>query len=167
MNLLIEFENTWDWKDKFTSEEWAEIREGFPTLPIELPTDHWYGRGTHLLTSENVDVAAKFALNFRVAESVAKGGVGQMIVKLQDRIRSLELGQEDMGTLIAKGAAVQIHVPDLVLMGYDKVMHLDDACTDELQEQLDDGWRILAVCPPNAARRPDYILGRNSREGER
>jgi hypothetical protein len=39
-------------------------------------------------------------------------------------------------------------------------MHLDDACTDDVQRHLDEGWKILAVCPPNSQRRPDYILGR-------
>jgi hypothetical protein len=42
----------------------------------------------------------------------------------------------------------------------DEVTNLDDAYTDELQEHLEDGWRIIAICPPNGQRRPDYILGR-------
>jgi hypothetical protein len=40
---------------------------------------------------------------------------------------------------------------------------LDDACTDNLQAHLNEGWRIIAVCPPDAKRRPDYILGRTKR----
>lgn len=39
------------------------------------------------------------------------------------------------------------------------VTYLEDCCTDVLQKHLDDGWRILAVCPPNDARRPTYIVG--------
>lgn len=53
-----------------------------------------------------------------------------------------------------------MHVPDLTLLTYDEVTYVDDACTDAVQQLLDKGWRILAVCPPNAQRRPDYILGR-------
>lgn len=41
-----------------------------------------------------------------------------------------------------------------------KVTWLEDTCTQYLQGMLDEGWRILAVCPSNDARRPDYILGR-------
>lgn len=39
------------------------------------------------------------------------------------------------------------------------VTWLEDACTMDLQRHLDDGWRILAVCPPNDSRRPTYIIG--------
>lgn len=40
-----------------------------------------------------------------------------------------------------------------------RLMLLEDACTDFLQEKLDEGWRLIAVCPQEQ-RRPDYILGR-------
>ena len=59
-----------------------------------------------------------------------------------------------------QGTAVQIAVPDMALMYIDEVCVETDFCTDALQSMLDDGWRILAVCPPNSQRRPDYILGR-------
>ena len=45
-------------------------------------------------------------------------------------------------------------------MKIDEVQVLTDCCTEALQGELDDGWRILAVCPPNAQRRPDYVLGK-------
>jgi hypothetical protein len=57
-------------------------------------------------------------------------------------------------------AAVHVHLPNLGLLLMDEVTNLDDACTDELQRHLEDGWRIIAICPPNGQRRPDYILGR-------
>ncbi len=57
---------------------------------------------------------------------------------------------------------VHIHVPGGVsLTSVRKVTWLEDACTEELQRHLDEGWRIIAVCPPNDARRPTYILGRD------
>jgi hypothetical protein len=45
------------------------------------------------------------------------------------------------------------------LMSVDETMLKEDCCTDELQEALSNGWRILAVCP-QPQRRPDYVLGR-------
>ena len=36
----------------------------------------------------------------------------------------------------------------------------EDCCSDALQDHLNDGWRIMAVCPQPDQRRPDYILGR-------
>lgn len=55
---------------------------------------------------------------------------------------------------------VHVHIPNVGLLSIDETLLLEDACTNELQRALDDGWRILCVCPPNNARRPDYILGR-------
>jgi hypothetical protein len=57
---------------------------------------------------------------------------------------------------------IQVAIPNLALLEIRTVQVLEDACTDRLQLELDDGWRILAVCPPNSQRRPDYILGRTS-----
>jgi len=55
---------------------------------------------------------------------------------------------------------LHVAIPNLLLFAVDEVQVLNDACTDSLQAELNDGWRILAVCPPPAQRRPDYILGR-------
>lgn len=56
---------------------------------------------------------------------------------------------------------VHIHVPGSIsLTSMNEVNYLEDACTNLLQEHLNEGWRIIAVCPPNDSRRPTYILGR-------
>lgn len=55
---------------------------------------------------------------------------------------------------------VYVQVPHVGLLAIDEVEVCEDYCTDQLQRKLNEGWRILCVCPPNAARRPDYILGR-------
>lgn len=54
---------------------------------------------------------------------------------------------------------VNAPVHDGHLMRVDTLMLCEDYCTDELQGRLDDGWRIISVCP-QANRRPDYILGK-------
>jgi len=36
----------------------------------------------------------------------------------------------------------------------------EDYCTERLQDDLDSGWKILAICVQPDGRRPDYILGR-------
>ncbi len=45
------------------------------------------------------------------------------------------------------------------LHNLNRLLLLENCCTDELQSALDAGWRIIAVCPQEA-RRPDYVLGR-------
>lgn len=54
---------------------------------------------------------------------------------------------------------VEVHTPGNALATYNRVMLMEDACTDALQEKLSEGWRIIAVCPQPDQRRPDYILG--------
>lgn len=149
--------NAWDGKwAKLTDEQYAALRAALPHLPEvreERPpyesfiTDE---RGVRALA------AAKLSVDLE------PGAENTMLVKLQDRIAVLEHGVDrlNMAELAAAGAVVQVHVPDLPLMLIDEVDYMDDACTVELQSRLNDGWRILAVCPPNAQRRPDYILGR-------
>jgi hypothetical protein len=41
-----------------------------------------------------------------------------------------------------------------------KVKVKENYCTDNLQDELNRGWRILAVCVQPDGKRPDYILGR-------
>ena len=45
------------------------------------------------------------------------------------------------------------------LLNVNETLLMEDACTNALQENLDNGWRIIAVCP-QPQRRPDYVLGR-------
>lgn len=58
---------------------------------------------------------------------------------------------------------VGVHISDLGLLNIKEVDVLEDICTDTLQKWLDEGWRIITVCPQPDKRRPDYILGRNER----
>jgi hypothetical protein len=55
---------------------------------------------------------------------------------------------------------VYVQVPHVGLLTINEVTVKENCCTDTLQEMLDEGWMLLCVCPPNATRRPDYILGR-------
>lgn len=55
---------------------------------------------------------------------------------------------------------VEVYTPGSGLMLFNRIMLLQDACSDALQTELDNGWRIVAACPQPDQRRPDYILGR-------
>ena len=44
----------------------------------------------------------------------------------------------------------------------DVVKVVEDYGTNQLQEELDSGWRIVAVCVQPNQRRPDYILGKTN-----
>jgi len=157
MYLPIEFTG-YNYRD-VSDEDYAELRSVIPTIPADKP--EYTILGTHFLTESAIPVVTKLELEFRVSQD-QQTGVSQMLVKLQDRIEELELKEHkrNLAKLAAEGAAVQIAVPNMALMSIREVDYLDNACTDMLQDKLDEGWMILAVCPPNSQRRPDYILGK-------
>lgn len=55
---------------------------------------------------------------------------------------------------------ISVALPGLGLLAINDVQVAEDCCTNGLQDYLNDGWRILAICPQPDQRRPDYILGR-------
>lgn len=57
---------------------------------------------------------------------------------------------------------VQVSVPSNSLTAIKEVKVCEDYCTELLQEWLDKGWSILAICPQPNQRRPDYIIGKQS-----
>lgn len=61
---------------------------------------------------------------------------------------------------LAFNQKVNVTVPGLGLLMLDEVTVLTDCCSDNLNDQLKQGWRIVAVCPQPDQRRPDYVLGR-------
>ena len=53
-----------------------------------------------------------------------------------------------------------VHVGGGLLVTFNELKLREDTCTDALQVELNDGWRIIAICVQSDQRRPDYILGR-------
>lgn len=144
--------------DEWEKVDWQKLRENWPQeLPEEKPSHcPWYGEKGVRLTYDEAN---------RIVESGAKLTLvplpGAMLTKMQDDPRKhWEYGTRIDPLDLQNGSAVQIAVPDMALMYIDEVCVETDLCTYALQSMLDDGWRILAVCPPNSQRRPDYILGR-------
>lgn len=61
----------------------------------------------------------------------------------------------------------QVSVANIGLLAVQRVEVLEDCCTHALQDWLTAGWRIIAVCPPNDARRPTYVVGHSDMEAAR
>lgn len=137
--------NTDDLVRKLTDEQYERLRTGVAQL--DLPEDRTQYRSYQL------------------------GGESRLIDMETDGRLLAELGipfevKAFKGTVAVAsqvgppGATINIAIPNIGLVQINEVMVLEDACTDDLQSHLDEGWRILCVCPPNNQRRPDYILGR-------
>lgn len=79
-------------------------------------------------------------------------------------IRGLSTGHAHRGRDPVVQHLTQISLANVGLLEVQFVTVIEDACTDALQGMLDDGWRILAVCPPKDSRRPSYVLGRRDKQ---
>lgn len=95
---------------------------------------------------------------FHVVQEVALNidMTDQLIALAEKPIR---LTQESVGDQYYNSKC-EVHMPGMALSLYNETMLMEDACTDELQHNLNKGWRIIAACPQPDQRRPDYILGR-------
>jgi len=130
-----------------SEQDYEEIRKRVPNL--ELPPygerESWSGWDTRILDGEEMEFLTQRGLELEVSR--IRGVVSDSPSKL------LEQGVQMPNIAI-------VSVPNVALFEVQHVTWLENACTMELQRYLDDGWRILCVCPPNDQRRPDYILGR-------
>lgn len=102
------------------------------------------------LALNNVKVNVKQAITTEV-------NVAEDIARLANKPLKLETLEGQSNTYNNR---VDVHMPGNLMASYNEVMLLEDGCTDQLQDTLDQEWRIIAVCPQPDQRRPDYVLGR-------
>lgn len=148
--LWVSFKSYWTQQDTLTDEQKEFVKEFWPDYSsfddtFRLPSGHvrmsweeaqvWMDKG--------------FKLDIESSKST-------MLSKSKKEYRE----DGDPIEQLYSGKLFQLTIPDIGLLSINEVDWLDDCCTEALQDKLDQGWRILAVCPPNAQRRPDYILGR-------
>lgn len=144
---------TGNWRT-LDAEQYAELREhvGLPEeKPEYLHEGVWMDR-------EALLVCAKLGISITPDED---SSTNTMLVKLADRVEALSAATAER---VANGSAVTIAIPDIGLMTMRSITVLSNSCTDEVQRYLNEGWRLLAICPPNAQRRPDYVLGHHDKD---
>jgi len=178
MIVKIEFEYSF----KVTQAELDKLKTLMPSLRWKNK-DEFYGdlegkeyeeymnqEKRQLYTHENhiVDLDLLAALNlkleFKIVEFIPIKQADTAMTKLVNIIPQLMLKLDaqtnDMNAAQTFNERCQVHLPGLGLLTIDEVMNLDDFCTDDLNDYLEKGWRIVACCPQPDQRRPDYILGR-------
>lgn len=150
--MHAEISLTWQAKGRIreatglNDDQYRMLAEGFPQL--DLPQDR------KTLPEYSGDWAKRHIIDLEVTGALlADLGLDFELHRFTStyRLRSATTHNE---------TNIHVAIPNLLLFAVDEVMVLEDVCTDKLQDSLDKGWRILAVCPPAAQRRPDYVLGR-------
>lgn len=108
----------------------------------------------------DVTELARFSFPFEVI-GVSESG-NNFIPQVSNQLSKILSMVEKRGMKVSetKVENMHIHLPEHTsYIGVDQVKVLEDCCTDSLQRRLEEGWRILAICPQPHQRRPDYILG--------
>lgn len=150
--LWMEFKNRWNLAENLSDEKKEFVRKNWPGYDRDKEKfDIPYSKVRVTWDEYRLWVEAGFEMEIEACKSM-------MLTTMKDRDSTGK--DEDEHSQFMSGRLFNVTLPDVGLLFIDEVNFIENSCTDELQTLLDKGWRILAVCPPNAQRRPDYILGR-------
>jgi hypothetical protein len=141
---------------------WSDEDKNHPDAQILL--DEYYIGSNHNIVPLNRLIGLGLPIKFSITTTIKETPEYNVEETLLHKLIELEskLSKFDHGAQFNQ--KVGVHISDLGLLSVREVTWLENECTEELQRYLNKGWRIIAVCPQPDSRRPDYILGRNSKE---
>ena len=142
-------------KTQLPTEQYARLREAIPTLPVEQPIEEYHWKEYHGNFRKLMACGTQFEVKPAADDANWIGELADTIEKLAERVGNFER-QDQLNSFNKR---VSVHVPNSALLEMKQAVVFTDACTDVINEQLLNGWRILAICPQPDSRRPDYILG--------
>jgi hypothetical protein len=145
------------WKD-LTVEEVIEQWKGKKGIKID------YDHREQLITSQQLDQCFNYCTIKQVLEFDSQAQVQAIdIKKLADSVSSMLLGKISENMFNQK---LEIHQPNMPLFTYNDFKVMYDQCTESLQDEINNGYRVVAVLPQPDQRRPDYVLGRYTKESK-
>lgn len=136
---------------KFTLEEQQELKKICLGETKFYPADHKDETYRNRLEWGSTVIAAHSLLE------PFKPFIIEEIIDNASTKKIIELGNTHTTTINEK---CHVSVAGLGLLMIKEVKAMKDLCTESLQEELDQGWQIIAICVQPDQRRPDYILGR-------
>jgi len=108
------------------------------------------------------DFSRKINIPFKVISSKILNFAANQTLDFSKSFRQLEELSNSLNDKIKDVTFNQkcdVHISGNMLLTINDLILIEDSCTDEIQIELNNGWRIVAVCV-QPQRRPDYILGR-------
>lgn len=145
----------YDQRNNFTTAQVEEFKAAIFNHPV-------FGRDQEAPFKPVEDKEDRFSLDYWTSDYVVDFDLIRTIpCMVMCRLRtanSLEAVTEPRPP--AFNEKVEVSVPSNNLMGIKMVKVVENACTESMQEELNAGWVILAICPQPDQRRPDYIVGR-------
>lgn len=105
-----------------------------------------------LFLADEIDVEFKVKPGKVIQYAVASADVTEVFEAISRLSHQLERRESLNGKC-------QVHIAGSHLLTINRLMLMEDACTDAVQDYLNKGWRIVS-CNVQDARRPDYVLGK-------
>lgn len=146
--------------EEFTDDMAARVLNLFPSQAQYLGQWREKGRDTYFTIEEIMHI-----------DDVMELGIPMDYIDLKPipritmpREKFLALKSEDPEVRRTAGDTFQIKMPGFDLLTIREVTWRENCCTEEINDMLGEGWVMLAILPQPNHRRPDYILGRNSRQ---
>jgi hypothetical protein len=147
----------------------AKLDKNEPEASHYLYTRYFGDKDYVLVAADNhlVDLsifAPKCKHKFYIKETIISHE--PTINNIQAILQLIEDKTTSMNMLVDKikdntfNSRTNVHVGGGLITTYNDLMLKENSCTDEIQTELNNGWRIIAVCSQPDQRRPDYILGR-------
>lgn len=127
----------------------------------KILVDKYSIKGLNNIVPLNQLLSLPFKVEFKISNTIKEYPEYQIENNLLHKLMQLEEKLNIFTPETQFNCKVGVHISDLGLLSVKYVTYEEDCCTDVVQGYLDDGWRILAVCPQPDKRRPDYIFGRN------
>jgi len=131
----------------------------------KLPNNHglvWVEKENHLvdLIKFSLSCRYKFYIQKTIkSEEPTVQNIQLILSEIEDKAAKIEK-IVDLLQSSTFNQKVNVHVGGGLITTYNELSLKEDICTDILQTELNNGWRIIAVCVQPNQRRPDYILGR-------
>jgi len=130
-----------------------KILPGLPEDPIKDRPSPW----EHHVA--DIDSVLQHVDNIEIIKPIRKVSTYEGVLDMADKVINKLYNLEKMNEQLFN-KKVEVHCPGDALLNIEEVDALLSACTETVQARLNEGWRILAVCPQPDQRRPDYIMGR-------
>lgn len=148
-----------------TDEQWAIISKILNLEDKYRTGDYWYSHGKEMVDEHELATLVNMGLDVKIRK--VKGlAYDQEFAKLMSSFNYGGTEQRANVTPTILQPIYQVSVSNVGLFDVDEIDYHEDACTDAISALLKEGWRLIAVCPPNDSRRPTYIMGRTRRARE-
>jgi ribulose bisphosphate carboxylase small subunit len=128
----------------------------FKTDMVELSTSKEYLGTLEVFMAKFPSLKIKIRGMVQTSEDTTMTMINRM-TEVQTKLEKALLSFDEK---IEFNQKCDVHISNLGLLSINQLGFATDMCTEQLQEILKQGWRILAICPQPDQRRPDYVLGR-------